>query len=61
MDMNDVPLLKKKVLTEKITVAVEPEMKHLWDELKSSRGIDLPEVTRRFLADTLPDLKRSSA
>ncbi len=55
------PLLKKKVLTEKITVAVEPEMKHLWDELKSSRGIDLPEVTRRFLADTLPDLKRSSA
>lgn len=60
IDTSKVPMLPGKVLTKKINVAVDEETKALWSELKD-KGVDVPEVTRRFLKDELPKLKEKVA
>lgn len=55
-----IPMLPKKVLTEKLNIAVGKDLKALWDELKRE-GIDVPEVARRLLSRELSKLKGRAA
>lgn len=56
--MEEVPKIRTKVFTEKINVAVTPEMKQALEKLKLEKAVDVPSWIRRLLADNLPVLQK---
>ncbi len=53
---NSLPVLKKKNLTERITLPVDTELKQKLTELKLVHGIDVPEWIRRIIRSKVASL-----
>lgn len=58
--MDELPRLKKAVLIEKVSIAVDESFKYEWVEAKE-RGIDVAEWARRILKREIPKLKSDQA
>lgn len=57
--MKDVPLLKKKSLTEVLAIPIDKETKDFIYKLKSEKGINTPELLRQFIKNGLEELKNN--
>lgn len=58
MDKNDIPSLKKKTLTERITLPLESGLKSELESLKRDHGVDTSEWLRRLIRAELPKLRQ---
>lgn len=56
---NDIPRIKKAVLTQKLNIAVDEPTKTDYDMLKSRHGIDVAECVRRAVRTEIERLKAS--
>jgi hypothetical protein len=59
--MNEtVPMRKGTVMTKRITLAVDPEIKRALEELRA-QGVDTAEWIRQMIRDGLPKLRQRVA
>jgi len=58
MDLQEIPKLKHALLTERLMLAVDPEMKKSLEDLKRNHDIDVSEWIRRILRSELPKLRQ---
>jgi hypothetical protein len=54
---NDIPRIKKAVLTQKLNIAVDESTKSDYDTLKSRHGIDVAECVRSAVRREIKRLK----
>lgn len=54
-------MLKAKILTERVTVPVQPELKRELSALKETHNVDVTKWIRNLIIENLPKLKSEVA
>lgn len=55
--MQKIPMLKKRILTERLTVPIDKETKEELERLKYEKGVNVPEFIRQLLKEHLAEIK----
>lgn len=53
---NEIPMLRKRVYTEPITIRLKPETKKIRDQLKIDSKVDISEIERQVLEKAYLDI-----
>lgn len=57
--MSDIPLLRKRKLTERYMLAIEADMKQELDAMKRDKSVDVAEWIRQLIRENLSNLRQS--
>jgi hypothetical protein len=55
--MSEIPMIKKAVLTERLTVPVDKKLKEALSKLKDEKGVNVPELVRIAIREKLDQMK----